>query len=162
MASRHHDAARVFEVLPYRDAATGRQFLVHQDGSVIRGRHAGGDLAEEAFWALAAASGYAVWLRRRWLLCFLGIRDRTADPLLYQFAPDLTGLQPYEVGAPAMVWAGHEVMTAIGDPRTAALYDRVIAHLQQASTRPTASASPAPLPLTLTRTGDARARSHQE
>ncbi|MFD0480922.1 hypothetical protein ACFQ0B_81905 [Nonomuraea thailandensis] len=61
-------------------------------------------------------------------------------------------------------------MTAIGDPRnqpaaffdphTAALYDRVITHLQQASTTAAADVGPAPFPLT--RTGDARARSHQE
>ncbi|MFD0480921.1 hypothetical protein ACFQ0B_81900 [Nonomuraea thailandensis] len=60
MVSRRHDAARVFEVLPYPDTATGRQFLVHQDGSVIRGRHTGGNLAEQASWALASASGYAL------------------------------------------------------------------------------------------------------
>jgi hypothetical protein len=160
----------VYEVLPYRDTATGRQFLVHQDGSAIRGRHTSGNLAEQASWALAEASGYAVWFRR-WLPYFLGIRDRTADPLLYQFAPDLTGLQPYEADAPAMVWASPEVMAAIGDPRnqpadfydphTAALYDRVITHLQQASTRAAAGVgSPAPFPPTST--GDARARSHQE
>lgn len=130
MTTRRRIAAHVYEVLPYRHTAAGRECLVHQDGSVIRGRYAGGNLAEEASWALAEASGYVVWFRR-WLPYFLGVRDMNAEPRLYQFAPDLTGLQPGEIDGPAMVWAGHDAMIAIGDARTGALYDQVIAHLQK-------------------------------
>ncbi|MEU4234361.1 hypothetical protein AB0F17_59650 [Nonomuraea sp. NPDC026600] len=160
--TRRRQNPHVFEVLPYRHSQGGREYLVHQDGSVIRGRYAGGNIAEESAQALAEASGYRVWFRR---LHFLGIADRAADPLLYPYTIDLTATPVHDVPGPAMVWADEVAMSAIGDPRnhprTIALYDRVIAHLQESLTRGADTIVPAPFPLTPT-VEHARNRSHQE
>lgn len=128
----------VYEMLPWRDHGI-REYLVRDDGSPVRGRFRGGNIAAEACEELARASGYRVWFRD---VLFLGIPGSPRGlPRVYPYTIDLTGhAQERGEGEDVMVWVDDEQMRALGEwsnrdigwyqPATLVLYERVRAVLQ--------------------------------
>lgn len=121
-----------YVVLPHRRGDAGLEYLVRDDGSAVRGRWGGGNIAGEACEELARASGFHVRFHD---LLFLGVPDQQRAPLLYPYTADLTGAAQESDPEDLMVWLDGEQMEALGRPETrgigfhnqatAALYGRL-------------------------------------